>query len=125
MRFEIEKKIDGTLARAGKIETAHGVIETPAYIAPATKAELKALSNADALNAGTQAMMMNTYHLMLEPGADVIAEAGGLHKFSNWSGPIMTDSGGFQAFSLGEAFGTGISKFTAWSYTAKEAKQLT
>ena len=113
MKFTVEKKGDG-LARAGKIETAHGGIETPAYIAPATKAALKALSNTDAKNVGTQAMMMNTYHLMLEPGADVIAEAGGLHKFSNWSGPIMTDSGGFQAFSLGEAYGTGISKFISW-----------
>ena len=100
MKFKIEKKLEGTLARAGVIETAHGTIQTPAYIAPATSATLKALDNADALSCGSQAMMMNTYHLMLEPGADVVARAGGVHKFSGWEGPVMTDSGGFQAFSL-------------------------
>ena len=113
MKFKIEKKGAG-LARAGVIETAHGSVKTPAYIAPATKAVLKALSNEDALDVGSQAMMMNTYHLMLEPGADVVARAGGVHNFSGWQGPVMTDSGGFQAFSLGEALGTGISKFTSW-----------
>ena len=117
MKFEIERKggspTDG-LARAGKITTAHGVIETPAYVAPATKAVLRALSNEDALDVGSQAMMMNTYHLMLEPGADVVARAGGVHKFSGWEGTVMTDSGGFQAFSLGEALGKNITKFTSW-----------
>ena len=109
------QKRAGNLARSGQITTAHGVINTPAYIAPATKATLKALSNEDALEASSQVMMMNTYHLMLEPGADVVEKAGGLHRFSGWQGPIMTDSGGFQAFSLGEAMGTGISKFTSWA----------
>lgn len=112
MNFKIEKKLEGTLARAGTMETRHGKIETPAYIAPATKAALKALSNEDARSVSTQAMMMNTYHLMLAPGADLVSRAGGLHKFSGWEGPIMTDSGGFQAFSLGEALGRNISKFT-------------
>ena len=120
MKFKIEKKLEGTLARAGVIETAHGTIQTPAYIAPATSATLKALDNADALSCGSQAMMMNTYHLMLQPSAEVVAKAGGLHKFCNWSGSIMTDSGGFQAFSLGEAYGTGITKFTSWQPNPKE-----
>ncbi|HEY4514930.1 MAG TPA: tRNA guanosine(34) transglycosylase Tgt [Candidatus Paceibacterota bacterium] len=111
MKFAITNKDEGSLARAGVIETAHGKIETPAYIAPATKAALKALSPDDALACGSQAMMMNTYHLMLEPGVEIVRKAGGLHKFGNWAGPIMTDSGGFQAFSLGEAYGTGITKF--------------
>lgn len=112
MKFEIKNKSD--FARRGVISTAHGDIQTPAYIAPATKAALKALSPEDGLACGSQAMMMNTYHLLLQPGPELIAKAGGLHKFGNWAGPIMTDSGGFQAFSLGEAFGTGISKFIGW-----------
>ena len=114
MKFAIEKKLDHTLARAGMIETAHGVIETPALLIAATKATVKTLTPEDINDVGGQALLANTYHLYLQPGDGVVRKVGGLHKFMNWSGPVMTDSGGFQAFSLGEAFGNGISKFISW-----------
>ena len=92
----------GSLARAGIIETPHGIIETPAFIPVATKATVKSLTPElvrDAVDA--EAILANTYHLYLQPGAEVIKKSGGLGKFMNWSGPTFTDSGGFQAFSLG------------------------
>ncbi len=108
--FTIEKKVDGTLARAGVISTPHGDIETPAFIAVGTKATVKALSPEQVKSAGSQAVLANTYHLYLEPGESLVREAGGLGKFMNWPGPTFTDSGGFQVFSLGAAFGKTISK---------------
>ncbi|HEY4504839.1 MAG TPA: tRNA guanosine(34) transglycosylase Tgt, partial [Candidatus Paceibacterota bacterium] len=119
MKFTIEKKLSGSLARAGKILTAHGVIETPTLIVAATKASVKALSSSDVLSVGGQAVLANTYHLYLQPGDEVIKRAGGLHRFMNWNRAIFTDSGGFQAFSLGEAFGTGISKFIGYENNAE------
>ena len=88
-------------ARLGKITTPHGVIETPAFIFCATKASIKGVSPSQVKEAGTQIILSNTYHLFLQPGADVVANAGGLHKFMGWDGPMLTDSGGFQIFSLG------------------------
>ena len=88
-------------ARIGTINTPHGLIKTPAFIFCATKAALKALSTTQAKNSNTQIILSNTYHLMLQPGEDIIANHGGLHKFMNWNGPMLTDSGGFQIFSLG------------------------
>ena len=88
-------------ARLGKITTPHGVIETPAFIFCATKAAIKGLTPAQMKEAGTQIILSNTYHLMLQPGSDVVAHHGGLHKFMGWDGPMLTDSGGFQIFSLG------------------------
>lgn len=108
--FTINKKVDGTLARAGVISTPHGDIQTPAFIAVGTKATVKALSPEQVKGVGSQAVLSNTYHLYLEPGEALVKEAGGLGKFMNWAGPTFTDSGGFQVFSLGAAFGKTISK---------------
>jgi len=110
LKFDIEKKMNGTLGRAGVIETAHGKIETPAFVTVGTKATVKALTPEMVLELGAQVVLANTYHLYLQPGEDALCDAGGLHKFMNWNGPTMTDSGGFQAFSLGVAFGTSVSK---------------
>lgn len=88
-------------ARLGTLTTPHGTIKTPAFIFCATKAAMKAVSARDMEEAGTQIILSNTYHLMLQPGAEVVAAAGGLHKFMGWQGPMLTDSGGFQIFSLG------------------------
>lgn len=89
-------------ARVGRLKTPHGTIDTPNYIFCGTKAAIKALSPAQMVEARTDIILSNTYHLMLQPGADVIARHGGLHKFMRWDGPMLTDSGGFQVFSLGE-----------------------
>jgi queuine tRNA-ribosyltransferase len=108
--FEIQKKMDGTLGRAGVIHTPHGDIETPAFVVVGTKATVKSLNPDQVKDAGTQVVLANTYHLFLQPGDEIVARAGGLGKFMNWSGPTMTDSGGFQVFSLGAAYGKDISK---------------
>ena len=89
------------MARLGKIHTAHGVIDTPAFIFCATKANVKGVTIDHVKNANTQIILSNTYHLMLQPGSELIKDAGGLHKFVGWNGPMFTDSGGFQIFSLG------------------------
>jgi queuine tRNA-ribosyltransferase len=113
MKFEIKKKLKGQLGRAGVISTPHGDIETPAFVTVGTKATVKALKPEDVIRVGAQVVLANTYHLYLQPGDDLIRRAGGLHKFMNWHGPMMTDSGGFQVFSLGAAFGQNITKITA------------
>ena len=109
-RFEIEKKIPNSGARAGKIHTPHGIIDTPAFVTVGTKATVKSLTPEQVKDLGAGVVLANTYHLYLEPGADRVATMGGLHKAMNWQGPIITDSGGFQVFSLGAALGRGISK---------------
>ncbi len=110
--FEIIKRQVGTLGRAGVIHTPHGDIETPAFVVVGTKGTVKSLKPEDLRDyVGNQVALANTYHLFLQPGDDVIKEAGGLAKFSNWDLPTMTDSGGFQVFSLGAAFGKGVTKF--------------
>lgn len=108
--FKIEKKIDGALGRAGTITTPRGIIETPAFVAVGTKATVKALTPEQLKETGAQVVLANTYHLYLEPGAERVKSFGGLHKFMNWQGPTMTDSGGFQVFSLGAAYGKELSK---------------
>jgi queuine tRNA-ribosyltransferase len=108
--FKIEKKISGSLGRAGEIETPHGVILTPAFVAVGTKATVKSLNPDQIKNSGIQVVLGNTYHLYLQPGDELVRDAGGLHKFMNWHGPMMTDSGGFQVFSLGAAYGKEMSK---------------
>ena len=110
MCFIIEKKDPNSPARAGGIETIHGVIKTPAFVPVATQAVFKGVTPEMAKAVGTQVIFANTFHLHLSPGEAVVKSAGGLHKFMNWSGPIMTDSGGFQVFSLGAAYGQGVSK---------------
>jgi queuine tRNA-ribosyltransferase len=109
--FDIVKKLDGTLGRAGVIHTPHGDIETPAYIPVGTKATVKALTPEQIIGTGAQAVLANTYHLYLEPGHERLAALGGMQKFMAWHGPTFTDSGGFQAFSLGAALGRNITKF--------------
>ena len=111
-RFDIEKKIPGALGRAGKLQTPHGELLTPAFIIVGTKGSVKSLTTEQVLSLGGQAVLGNTYHLYLEPGDELVAKAGGLGKFMNWSGPTFTDSGGFQVFSLGVAYGKGIGKVT-------------
>ena len=110
--FDIEKKVDGTLARAGVIQTPHGEILTPAFVTVGTKGTVKSLSPEMVKGALSQVVLANTYHLYLQPGSSVVQESGGLGKFMGWDGPTMTDSGGFQVFSLGSAFGKGINKVT-------------
>ncbi len=89
-------------ARRGKLATAHGVIETPAFMPVGTAATVKAMRPEDVAATGAHIILGNTYHLMLRPGAERIAALGGLHKFMNWPGPILTDSGGFQVMSLSD-----------------------
>ncbi len=110
--FEIQKRQPGTLGRAGVIHTPHGDIETPAFVVVGTKGTVKSIKPEDMRDyVGNQVALANTYHLFLQPGDDIVKEAGGLHKFSNWDMPTITDSGGFQVFSLGAAFGKGVTKF--------------
>lgn len=96
--------------RLGKFVTPHGVIDTPNFIPVGTKGAVKALGPRELKEIGVQAVLANTYHLMLRPGDKLIKKQGGLHKFMNWDGPIMTDSGGFQVFSLGVALEHGVGK---------------
>lgn len=99
--FDFTKPDASSKARLGTLRTPHGVVETPAFIFCATKAAIKGVTVDQMQAAGTQFILSNTYHLMLQPGADVIESQGGLHRFTGWNGPILTDSGGFQIFSLG------------------------
>jgi queuine tRNA-ribosyltransferase len=110
--LEITKEMPGSLARAGILHTAHGDIETPAFIGVATKATIKGVQTEKFKDLGLQGIISNTYHLYLSPGEKLVEKAGGIHKFMNWDGPIMTDSGGFQVFSLGVGFGKKISKLS-------------
>ncbi|MDD2657519.1 MAG: tRNA guanosine(34) transglycosylase Tgt [Candidatus Pacebacteria bacterium] len=110
--FQIEARAPRSDARAGVLHTPHGTIRTPAFVPVGTKANVKGILP-DALSAlGAEVVLANTYHLYLQPGEKIVQAAGGLGKFMGWSGPTMTDSGGFQVFSLGAAFGKTISKFT-------------
>ena len=93
-------RLDGA-ARRGRLRTPHGVVETPAFVAVGTQATVKGVDPAVVAAAGTQVLFANTYHLYLRPGADLVAAHGGLHRFMAWDRPILTDSGGFQVFSLG------------------------
>ncbi len=108
--FKINKKLPGKLGRAGEITTPHGVIQTPAFVVVGTKGTVKSLNPEQVRDAGAQVVLANTYHLYLQPGDESVKMMGGLNKMMNWSGPSMTDSGGFQVFSLGAAYGKGISK---------------
>lgn len=100
--FKIISKDKKTRARAGEIVTPHGVIQTPAFVPVGTKATVKGLTPQDLKECGVQLLFGNTYHLHLRPGEDVVSEFGGLAKFMSWNGPTITDSGGFQVFSLGQ-----------------------
>lgn len=104
-QFTIVELLRRHHGRAGKLETAHGVIETPAFVTVGTKATVKAMTPEQVKAVGAQVVLANTYHLYLQPGEDIVAQGGGLGKFMHWEGPTMTDSGGFQVFSLGAAYG--------------------
>jgi queuine tRNA-ribosyltransferase len=116
IKFTIEKRLsderEGSLGRAGVLKTKHGTIHTPAFVTVGTKATVKGITPEMLESVGAEVMLANTYHLYLQPGDDIVAKSGGLNVFSGWKGPTMTDSGGFQVFSLGAALGKNISKFT-------------
>ena len=99
-KYEVIKVCKQSGARIGRLYTPHGVIETPVFMPVGTKATVKSLSPEEVAEAGSQILLANTYHLYLRPGHETVRAAGGLHKFMNWSKPILTDSGGFQVFSL-------------------------
>ena len=102
MTFEIRHQATGGRARTGLLTLAHGVVETPAYMPCASRAVLRACPPAEIAAAGVQILVANAYHLHLRPGEDVVAQCGGLHRFMCWDRPILTDSGGFQVFSLAD-----------------------
>jgi len=102
--FKIVSTSKASRARAGVINTVHGTIETPVFMPVGTLGTVKSLTPEDLLLAGAQIILGNTYHLYLRPGCDVINLFSGLHKFMNWNKPILTDSGGFQVFSLAKLF---------------------
>ncbi|MGB9753139.1 MAG: tRNA guanosine(34) transglycosylase Tgt [Roseiflexus castenholzii] len=98
--FEIEARDTHSRARIGRITTAHGVIETPVFMPVGTRGSIKSLTPDEVRDHGAQIILGNTYHLYLQPGHELLARMGGLHRFMGWEGPILTDSGGFQVFSL-------------------------
>lgn len=100
--FELIKECPDTGARAGRFHTPHGVIETPVFMPVGTQATVKTMTPEELKNCNAQIILSNTYHLYLRPGHELVQEAGGLHQFMHWDRPILTDSGGFQVFSLGD-----------------------
>lgn len=108
--FRIIKKHSKSKARLGLIRTSHGVMRTPAFFPVATKATVKTLTPEDIEKIGFEGVLANAYHLYLQPGHKIVKKLGGLHKFMNWHGPIATDSGGFQVFSLGAAIQDKVGK---------------
>ena len=100
MKFTISHKNESINARTGTIETARGKIETPVFMPVGTQGTVKALSPEDLTDAGAQIILSNTYHLYLRPGHETVEKLGGLHRFMNWNRPVLTDSGGYQVYSL-------------------------
>ena len=100
MKFTIQSKDKNSLARTGTIQTDHSTIDTPVFMPVGTHGVVKSLSPDELYDLDTNIMLSNTYHLYLRPGTDIIQENGGLHQFLNWSNSILTDSGGYQVFSL-------------------------
>ena len=111
MNFKILKKSKTSGARLGFLETEHGVVETPCLVPVATQAVVKTLESKEVLETKSQILIANTFHLHLKPGEKVVEKSGKLHKFMNWKKPLMTDSGGFQVFSLGFGRDFGVTKF--------------
>ncbi|MBC7246596.1 MAG: tRNA guanosine(34) transglycosylase Tgt [Actinobacteria bacterium] len=103
MRFEIIRRDGGTAARVGRMMTAHGEVVTPAFLPVGTRGTVKAMAPWELAQIGFDMVLANTYHLFLRPGVETIEKAGGLHRFMGWDGPVLTDSGGFQVFSLSTA----------------------
>jgi len=102
LKFTIQKTASDSAARLGLLETAHGTVETPVFMPVGTQATVKTLTPYELEDIGAQIILSNTYHLYLRPGSGLIKEAGGLHRFMGWQRSILTDSGGFQVFSLGQ-----------------------
>ena len=98
--FQLLKTDTVTAARRGRLRTLHGMIETPIFMPVGTQGTVKSLTPVQIRETGAQIILGNTYHLNLRPGSELIRDLGGLHKFMGWDGPILTDSGGFQVFSL-------------------------
>lgn len=108
--FDVQHRDPNSAARTGTLQTTHGIVRTPAFVGVATRATIKAVEPQALIDIGLQIVISNTYHLHLQPGEDVIASLGGLHGFSGWDRPTMTDSGGFQVFSLGASKEHGVGK---------------
>ncbi len=123
--FEIKIKDKNSRARTGILTMAHGQVHTPAFLPIGTKATIKALAATEVKNLGAEMVLANTYHLWLQPGDNIIRKAGGLHKFMGWNGPLFTDSGGFQIFSLGEKLTkkSGINKSVAAPHSGAAAPE--
>jgi queuine tRNA-ribosyltransferase len=120
--FDIQKRKGR--ARAGLLKTPHGEIQTPAFVTVGTKATVKALTPEQVASVGAQVVLANTYHLYLEPGDEIVRDGGGLGAFMNWHGPTMTDSGGFQVFSLGAGKGVGkVAKTHELEKSKKDGKE--
>lgn len=100
--YKLIKESKKTMARLGELHTPHGVVATPIFMPVGTQATVKAMSPEELAEVGSRIILSNTYHLYLRPGHELVKKAGGLHAFMNWPGPILTDSGGFQVFSLGD-----------------------
>jgi queuine tRNA-ribosyltransferase len=100
VRYELIKKSSTTNGRLGRVHTPHGIIDTPVFMPVGTQATVKAMTPEELKHIGAQIILSNTYHLYMRPGEEIIRKAGGLHRFMNWERPILTDSGGFQVFSL-------------------------
>jgi len=110
MNFKLLKKSKASNARLGFMETVHGVVETPTLVPVATQAVVKTLDSAEVERTGSQMLIANTFHLHLKPGEKYLKKAGGIHQFMHWKRPLMTDSGGFQVFSLGFGRDHGVGK---------------
>ena len=105
MKFTVEKTLDGSLARTGTLETPHGVIQTPVFMPVGTQGSVKTVAPWELKELGSEIILGNTYHLHVRPGDELIKQMGGLQKWTAWNGPMLTDSGGYQAYSLGETRG--------------------
>ena len=102
LEFTVVSEDESSAARLGRLQLPHGVVDTPAFLPVGTQGAVKAVTPEQVAGTGAQMILANTYHLALRPGSDVVREAGGLHEFTGWKGPILTDSGGYQVFSLGD-----------------------
>ena len=122
--FDVQHRDPDTVARTGILRTAHGSVHTPAFVGVATRATIKALEPQALVDIGLQIVISNTYHLHLQPGEDIVASLGGLHGFSGWEHPTMTDSGGFQVFSLGASKEHGVGKVASIFPGAKASAKL-
>src|SRR3990172_3060799 len=120
--FEVLFQSKKSRARVGRIYTPHGIIDTPNFVAVGTNGTLKTLHNQDVSPLGLQIMFCNTYHLILQPGSSVVKKAGGLHRFINRNQPIITDSGGFQVFSL--AYGSIANELKSQGHKKRDGSVL-